>query len=89
VVSVLGELDLATSPTLRARLDDLVAGSAGYLELNLAEVEYMDSTGLRVICDAHKALREEGRDLRVSRLRPAVARLFELCAITDLVADRT
>ena len=44
-VTVVGEIDLASASTLRARLDHIVATSAGTVVLDLAGVGFIDSIG--------------------------------------------
>jgi anti-sigma B factor antagonist len=74
-----GEVDLATSPQLHAKLVDLVeVGEAGSVVVDLTSVAFMDSTGLGVLLAAHKRARAyggrvllvcpEGPVLRVLRL---------------------
>lgn len=60
-VSLAGELDIATVPALEETLAD-VSSDEGSLILELAELTFMDSTGLRAF-------------LRVARQREAVGRL--------------
>jgi anti-sigma B factor antagonist len=57
-----GEVDLATSPQLHAKLVDLVeVGEAGSVVVDLTPVAFMDSTGLGVLLAAHKRARANGR----------------------------
>jgi anti-anti-sigma factor len=51
VVSLRGELDLATAPDLRKVLEDELAGLEPVL-LNLSDCEFIDSTGIAVIVRA-------------------------------------
>ena len=51
IVSVRGELDLATAPDLRKLLDDDLAGEAPIL-IDLTACEFIDSTGIAVIVRA-------------------------------------
>jgi anti-anti-sigma factor len=56
-----GEVDLATSPQLHAKLVDLVeVGEAGSVVVDLTPVAFMDSTGLGVLLAAHKRARANG-----------------------------
>jgi len=87
VVRVVGEIDLATAPQLRSSLDDLIADADGAILLDLAEVTYIDSTGLCAVLTAEAELNHQGRDLRVVKASVQVRRLFELCGISDLVVD--
>ena len=91
IVSVRGELDLATAPQLEAALlPGLREGGSALLDLR--GLEFMDSTGVRVIVAAHLAAQEHGGSLRLVRTTPdgAVARVLEISgldAVLDLVDD--
>ncbi len=75
-----GELDIGTAPKLeRALLEDRVAGDR--IVLDLADLEFIDSTGLRVIVQAAAAA-EQGRwELRLRHGPPAVRRVFEISGV--------
>lgn len=67
-----GELDLVSEPVLAAALAE--AGTRP-LRLDLSELDFMDSTGLRALLTVAR----EHADLKLrGPLRPAVARLLEL-----------
>jgi anti-anti-sigma factor len=59
IVIATGEIDLASSPELRAALYDPET-KADTVVLDLREVTFMDSSGLGVIVGQHKRAREEG-----------------------------
>lgn len=50
-LSVVGELDLASAPVLEERLGRLVPGLLSVV-LDLSGLEFIDSTGIRVLIDA-------------------------------------
>lgn len=53
VVSIAGELDISNAPQLAAEVDGVADGSA--LVLDLTELEFVDSTGLRTLVVAARA----------------------------------
>ena len=53
VVSVGGELDLATAPRLQERLEGLLAAGFCRLELDLGEVAFCDVAGLNMLLHTH------------------------------------
>ena len=65
VVTATGEIDLSTSPALRAALRD-PAALARVVVLDLRAVTFMDSSGLGVIVGQNKRAREEGFRFAVS-----------------------
>ena len=73
-----GELDLATAAELEAGLKQLESGAPAVLVLDLRELEFMDSTGLRTVIAADARARERGARLVVVRAPEEVDRVFRL-----------
>jgi anti-anti-sigma factor len=80
-----GELDLATVPELEEKVLDAVRSAAQPVVIDLRELTFMDSTGVRTIVAAHQLAEESGCDLRV--VRPPrdspVARVIEISGIGE------
>jgi anti-sigma B factor antagonist len=75
-----GELDIGTAPKLeRALLEDREPGDR--IVLDLADLEFIDSTGLRVIVQAAAAAQQGRWELRLRHGRPAVRRVFEISGV--------
>ena len=64
VVTVAGVLDIATTPTLRARLDEALAEPLDALTVDLTDVTFIDSTALAALVHANRRLRQ-GNELLV------------------------
>ena len=58
VLVAAGEIDVATSPLLRAELAGLLARNPDRVTLDFAEVSFIDSSGLGVLVGALKRVRE-------------------------------
>jgi len=62
VLEMRGEIDLATAPSLSARLDTLTARSRPDLVLDLRRVSFIDCAGLGILCRARsRTLARQGR----------------------------
>lgn len=86
VVAARGELDLATAPQLeQALLPPLKAGAHALLDLR--DLDFMDSTGVRIIVAAHLAAEEHDGRLTLLRCAPdgAVGRVLELSGLDDVL----
>jgi anti-sigma B factor antagonist len=81
VVTVDGEIDVATSPTLRERLIGLVNEGSTRLVLDLEAVDFLDSTGLGTIVSVLKRTRTHGGDLRLVCTEARIRRLFEITGL--------
>jgi anti-sigma B factor antagonist len=66
VVVVSGEIDMATAPMLQRELAAAMESQAGPVVLDLCDVTFFDSSGLRVAIVAHRDLKEQGRRLAVA-----------------------
>ena len=73
-----GELDLATAEELDAELKRAEASAPETLVLDLRELQFMDSTGLRIVLAADARARERGAKLVVVRAPGEVDRVFRL-----------
>ena len=79
-----GELDLGNSEQLDAALLEAEASDASRILLDVDELRFIDSTGLRVILQATRRAERTGGRLRVTRGKGYVADMFRLTAL-----DRT
>lgn len=77
-----GELDLDTAPALSEQLDQLVRDGALLVIVGLADVTFLDSSGLRALVHGARTVEEGGGRLLIEGASGAVARVLEL---TDLL----
>lgn len=77
VVTVRGELDLATADRLWTELEPLLLPRA-VVVLDGAGITFMDSSGLRVLLQAGKRAAADGAVFRLVAPQPAVRRVLEL-----------
>lgn len=82
LVAPSGEIDLKTAAIVDDELQR-AEQSESRIVLDLGEVSFMDSTGLRMVMSAHQRLYARGGSLRILNVGPQVTRLFELVGIID------
>ena len=80
-VAVSGELDLYTAPQLEQALAVAAEDGARGLLVDLAECEFIDSTALGALLDAHRRLGAGDRRLTVVAPDPQIRRVFELTGL--------
>jgi anti-anti-sigma factor len=81
-VSVAGELDAASAGELEEALSaQSLAGTM--IELDLGEVSFIDSSGLRALLVAQQAATDAGGSLVLVATTPAVDRLLELTGLNE------
>lgn len=86
VISVSGELDLASSPALEEELERVAQSNAQLVVVDLRNLEFMDSTGLSVLVRAHQRAEENGRRLGLVNGSQQVQRLLTLTGVADRLA---
>ncbi|GAA1759196.1 STAS domain-containing protein [Luedemannella helvata] len=84
VVSVDGELDLATAPELAAAIDGQVAEGRVYVVLDLTALSFCDSAGLRVFVRYRRQLEEAGGRFVVAAPSPMVRRVLEISGLAEM-----
>lgn len=83
VISVSGELDLASSAALEEELTRVTQSDAEQVVLDLRELEFMDSTGLSTLVKAHQRAEEAGKQFGLVRGPQQVQRLLSLTGVEE------
>ena len=83
VITVSGELDLASSAALEEELEHTVASGTEGVVVDLRELEFMDSTGLSSLVKAHQRAEGLGKQFGVVRGPQQVQRLLSLTGVED------
>jgi anti-sigma B factor antagonist len=82
-ISVTGEVDVSNAPALRSALDKALATAATSIEVDMADVAYIDSTGIGVLVgSAHRAA-ERGSSLVIANPQANVRRVLGLLGVND------
>lgn len=80
VVHVSGELDIATTPTLRDVLDGL-NGACDRVILDLSTLRFMDSTGIRLAVTEHQRAAADGFDFVIAGAEGSVMKILRLTGL--------
>ena len=84
LVTLAGDFDILTVRQVSAEVDALLATAPSELVLDMAAVEFIDSSGIALLLKIHaKVVRDDGGALRVTRASDAARRTLELCGLTD------
>ena len=87
-VAPAGEIDLSTVTSVDDQLQRLLESGARNLVLDLRQVSFMGSCGLRLILQWNDHADEQGFAFAVIQGPPPIARVFELCGVGDRVRLR-
>lgn len=77
-----GDIDMHTAPALSERIEDLARHQAVLVIVDLEDVAFLDSSGLRALVHGARTIEDTGGRLLVEGASGAVARVLEL---TDLL----
>ncbi len=85
IVGLSGEIDAYTAPQLKESLLPLTRIESQLVEVNLEDVNYMDSTGLGVFISALKSTKENNSHLKLVNLQDRVLRLFKITGLDEII----
>lgn len=83
IFNVSGRLDTATAPELEAELNK-VWDDAQELVMDIGELEYMSSAGLRLLLAAQKKMADKG-GLKVVNVNEVIMEIFEITGFSDIL----
>jgi anti-anti-sigma factor len=78
-----GELDIATAADLEAALLHAEASDAAVIVLDLSELEFISTAGLRLVLQAHQRSQADTGRLCLVQPRPQILRAFEISGLSD------
>ncbi len=82
VLSLEGRLDTSTAPKLEACLKEVLDGVTE-LTLNLKDLEYVSSAGLRVLLGAQKTMKKQG-SMKITGVNETVKEIFDITGFSDI-----
>ena len=82
-VAVEGRLDTTTAPELEAALKEDIEG-VEELVIDLANLEYISSAGLRVLLAAQKIMMKQGK-MVVTNPNDVISEIFEVTGLRDIL----
>ena len=82
-ISVEGRLDTSTSPVLSKELDGSLDGVTE-LVFDFAQLEYISSSGLRVLLSAQKTMNGKG-SMTVRNVSELVMEVFDITGFVDIL----
>jgi anti-sigma B factor antagonist len=83
-VALCGELDVSTIATVRDVLEQECARRPSRIVVDLAHVEFVDSSALHAFVVANKRLEENGGSLRITGVSDVVRRTFEIVGLDEV-----
>ncbi|EWM17859.1 MULTISPECIES: STAS domain-containing protein [unclassified Kutzneria] len=86
VLAVAGEVDLGTAPSLEEAVTTAVSTAGAHaVRIDLTEVSFMDSTGLRVLLTGRQAAEQRGIAFTVANPQPHLLKVMRVTGIDGLL----
>lgn len=83
IVRLEGEFDMVNAPRLQSVLESADLDAKTMLVIDLQQLQFMDSTGLRVILSVRDSTLERGQEFAVTPGSQQVQRLLSLTGVAD------
>ena len=83
IIEVAGRLDTITAPALDKAINDDIDGTKN-LVLDLKNLEYISSAGLRVLLSAQKKMQRIG-SMKVKNVGDSIMEVFEITGFADIL----
>ncbi|MBQ3864736.1 MAG: STAS domain-containing protein [Clostridia bacterium] len=84
LISVSGRLDTTTSPELETIIKEEMADTSS-LTIDMENLEYISSAGLRVLLLAQKAMNEKDGKMVVKKPNDVIREIFEMTGFMDFL----
>jgi anti-sigma B factor antagonist len=85
LVALSGELDLAGVPALSERFAAFSDLASPRVVVDLSELRFIDSTGIRALMAAARAIGTNGGLMTLTAPRPNVQRVFDIVRLGDVI----
>lgn len=85
LVVVVGAIDRFATPAVRLAFEEALASGATRLVLDVAQLDFIDSAGLRTLAATAGRLRERGGDLVLVSPPPGLVRLLDLLDLRSIL----
>lgn len=89
VIEGTGRLNMLAAPLLRAAVSSAIAEGRVRVVVNLAHVDFMDSSGLGALISGLKSARQAGGDLRIAAPNPQVSMVLQLSNLDRVLSVRS
>jgi anti-sigma B factor antagonist len=86
-VTISGEIDVDAAAAIDAEIDALIAAGASFIVLDPGAVTFLDSSGIRSVVRAARAVSDRGGRLTCSGLSGAASRVLEISGLLEHLRD--
>jgi len=84
IVRLSGRLDITQSDEVESLLSKDVQSGEGDMIINLAQISYISSSGIRIFVGMVRELGRQKRKLKLCNITPPVKKVFDVVELLDL-----
>ncbi len=84
IVTVKGEIDVASAPALRSKLHSVLGDGKSSVTVDLREVTFLDSSALGVLVGALRRCRESDCQFKLIIDSPRLLKIFEITGLNSV-----
>ncbi len=84
VLSLAGRLDAYVSNDVEQKLNGLIDGGEISVVVSLEKLDYISSSGLRVLLASLKKIRKREGDIKLASMKPRIKEVFDVAGFSQL-----
>ncbi|MHB8111720.1 MAG: STAS domain-containing protein [Syntrophorhabdaceae bacterium] len=84
VVALGGRLDIYASKDLEQKLNPFINADKACLVVSLEKLDYISSSGLRVLLASLKEVRKREGDIKIACMKPFIKEVFDIAGFSQL-----
>jgi anti-anti-sigma factor len=85
LVSLSGEMDIATGPEFTARIAELGSGGSHRVVVDLSGLTFLDSSGINALVSSARAIGTDGGEVVLAAPTPHIWQVFEIVNLSEVV----
>jgi anti-sigma B factor antagonist len=84
LIRLIGRLDITQSDEVESALSKDIQSGEGDMIVNLGQISYISSSGIRIFVGMVRELGRQGRKLKLCNITPPVKKVFDVVELLDL-----
>lgn len=85
VAQFIGMLDTPATEIIKPQIDEIIASADKNIYINLNELTYIASAGIRQLLSIRKAVAEKGSEYVIANIQPAVFKVFKVTNLDKIL----
>lgn len=85
IISLSGRLDTITSPQLEEEINNISLDEIEIFILDVKELEYISSAGLRLLLKVHKKMTAQGGQLKLINVNDMIMEILDMTGMSDFL----